>query len=114
MLTDTMAGVIETERRRGQRTPAEGMRAVIADGRRGGSCAQVKDLSRGGIALLTHWHAPVGQTVGVSLDGAMAPITGRVTRVQSGMLIVTFDQHEANLALLDQAMRATNGRRSGA
>ena len=114
MLTTAAVEAIEAERRRHPRAPGVGMHAVIADGRRGGSCAVVRDLSRGGIALVTNWLSPVGEIVGISLDGAMAPITGRVTRVQSGILIVAFDQHEANLTLVDQAMRAMGGRRPGA
>jgi hypothetical protein len=65
----------------------------------------VRDISRGGIALMCGRMAPPGTEVKVGLP-AGGSVFGRVVRSQDGIITVVFRQSETSLASVDRAVEA--------
>ncbi len=110
----TMANPTDDDRRRYERLAGAGLRGVFQKGPHAGKPASVRDLSRGGVALLTDWAAPAGEAVSIEFDGARGAAVGRVIRAQDGVLALAFAQDPANLAIVDRALAAleTGARRA--
>jgi methyl-accepting chemotaxis protein len=106
----TMADPTEEQRRRYERVPGGGLRAVLADGPHKGKEVLVQEISRSGVALVLEWQAPAGMSVSVTLCDVRSPILGRVIRTGSGILAIAFSQDEPNLRLVDQALTTFAGR----
>lgn len=100
----TMANPTDDDRRRYERLAGAGLRAAFKTGLHAGKPAPVRDLSRGGVALLTDWTAPAGEAISVVFDGATAPAVGRVIRAREGVLALAFAQDSANLAIVDRVL----------
>jgi methyl-accepting chemotaxis protein len=69
----------------------------------------VKDISRGGIAVLCDRDAAAGTEVRVGLPGG-GSVHGRIVRTETGLLTVAFRQDAATMALLDQTLDAIRTR----
>lgn len=104
-----MANPTDDDRRRYERLAGAGLRAVFRTGPRDGKQVVVKDLSRGGAALISDWAAPAGEAVSIVFDGSKVATAGRVIRAHDGMLALAFAQDPANLALVDQALAMISG-----
>jgi methyl-accepting chemotaxis protein len=105
----TMANPTEEQRRRYERLPGKGLTAVVAAiANTGGPPSRIivniRDISRGGVALETAWSPPAGEPVSITIDGGQDLIHGRTIRVRDGALAIAFGQDEANLRLIDRAM----------
>jgi methyl-accepting chemotaxis protein len=66
--------------------------------------ADIADISRGGIRLLTEMHAVAGAAVELRLPGVDALVAARIVRSNEGMLALAFRQNDEVLAQVDQAM----------
>ena len=110
----TMANPTDDDRRRYERLAGAGLRAVFQSGAHAGKPVSVRDLSRGGVALLTDWAAQAGEAVSIAFDGAQGAAAGRVIRAMDGVLALAFAQDPANLAIVDRALAAleTGARRA--
>ncbi|HZF76370.1 MAG TPA: methyl-accepting chemotaxis protein [Acetobacteraceae bacterium] len=104
----------EGERRRYERLAGNGLRATLRP--RGGAEqeAEVKDIARGGIALLSGLVLDAGAEVEVVLPGAGGPVTGRVARCGGGTVAIAFRQDPAMLARIDRALDMLGGRAKAA
>ena len=100
----TMANPTEDQRRRYERLPGHGLRAVFENGPHKGESVQVKDISGGGIALVCAWLPPPGEAVSVALGGSATCVAGRVIRAGGGLVAIAFGQDEGNLVLIDRAL----------
>ena len=83
-------------------------RRDFGSGPNNGQPVRIRDISRGGAALLTDWSPPEGQSVSVTVADLPTAIVGRVIRARSGVLAVAFGQDDANLALIDRALSLIN------
>jgi len=93
------------ERRAYERVPGAGATASMTIQGHTEIQAVVKDISRGGVALLSNNTAPAGTQVQVSLP-AGATVAGRIVRATNGLVTISFRQEGSNLALLDRAVDA--------
>lgn len=66
----------------------------------------MRDLSRGGAALLCDWILAAGTAVEVELPNADGKITGRVVRADGREMGVVFGADPANLARIDRVLDA--------
>jgi hypothetical protein len=90
------------DRRSYERVPGGGLTARLTI--KGADVhAAVRDISRGGIALLCTTTAPPGAEVKVALPIG-GSISGRVVRCEGGLVTVAFNQGAANIALLDRTL----------
>ena len=99
----------EVERREYERVPGGGaIGSLVIEGGGGadadveGRCV-IRDISRGGVALLCAMVAPPGAQVRVSLPGA-AGVSGRVVGAGNGVVTISFRQDGPNLALITRAV----------
>jgi hypothetical protein len=67
--------------------------------------AEVKDISRGGVALIANTTAASGAEAQVGLP-AGATVPGRIVRCENGLVSLAFRQDVASLAALDRALEA--------
>jgi methyl-accepting chemotaxis protein len=98
-----------TDRRAYERIPGGGITASLAVQGSGQVQAVVKDISRGGVALLSNITAPPGTAAEVGLP-AGATVSGRLVQSESGQVTIAFRQDTASLALLDRALDAITQR----
>jgi methyl-accepting chemotaxis protein len=100
----TMANPTEEQRRRYERLPGNGLRAIFDHGSDNKDAVQVRDICRGGTALISAALPHAGEAVSVSLGGSTAGIAGRVIRAGGGIVAIAFGQDEANLLLIDRVL----------
>jgi methyl-accepting chemotaxis protein len=103
----------ESERRRYERVPGGGARAVLRP--RGGQelAVVVDDIGRGGIGLQCDLALEPGDEVDVILSCADGPIGGRVARARNGLLGISFAQDPAMIARADRMMDAFRANSGG-
>jgi hypothetical protein len=94
----------ETDRRRYERVSGDGSRATLRVAGRIDAEITIKDISRGGIALICDWPLPAGMEIEVVLPGAAGPLSGRVARAENGLVIATFRHDPTSLGALDRAL----------
>jgi methyl-accepting chemotaxis protein len=99
-----MARGEENERRAYQRIPGQGCRATFQPAGSAGIQAEIRDISRGGAALLTSWQAEPGTLVDIRLPDATAAVAARVVRCKDGVAAMAFRQDAEMLAAVDQAL----------
>lgn len=92
------------ERRRYERIAITGVTVGLRTRGRENDRVLIKDLARGGAALMCDWTLPPGTPVEIDLPGVDGPITGRVVRATGGELAVVFSSDPAVLARVDQAL----------
>jgi methyl-accepting chemotaxis protein len=66
--------------------------------------AEIVDISRGGVLLLTPWSTSAGTEVQVVLPGGNDPVSARMVRADGGHLALAFRQDAATLLRLDAAL----------
>ncbi len=93
----------ETERRRYERIPAQGMTATLRVEGRAAHDANVQDISRGGAALLTKIAYPVGTEIELGFPGGIA-VKGRVARVRNDIIGISLRQDDATLSQIDRVL----------
>jgi hypothetical protein len=74
----------------------------------------LKDLSRGGAAVVCDLTLLVGAEIDIELPNAGGAITARVVRSGGGTLAVVFHQDAAALARIDRALDAIAVKREAA
>jgi methyl-accepting chemotaxis protein len=94
-----------TERRAYERLPGGGAAATLTLPGLADIKTVVRDISRGGIALMCRSIAPPGTEVKVGLP-AGGNVSGRVVRSHDGIITVVFRQNETSLASVDRAVEA--------
>ena len=94
------------ERRRYQRVSANGAPAVLLVPGRDPIRTALRDLSRGGAALLCDLPLAAGTEVSVELPDAGQAVVARVIRSGAGFLAVSFHQDPAALTQIDRALEA--------
>jgi methyl-accepting chemotaxis protein len=104
-----MARHDEAERRRYERIPGRGHRAVLEAPGQARIEATIEDISRGGVALAVSWPGAAGSEVMVALPGTTALIQARVLRSEGGHLALSFRQGQAALADVDKALAMIGG-----
>jgi methyl-accepting chemotaxis protein len=104
----------ERERRRYERLPGGGARAVLRLGGAGDNgsetTAVVDNIGRGGIALICGLVLESGTEVAVVLPGAGGPIGGRVARAADGAIGISFAQDAETIGHIDRALDAIGAR----
>ena len=104
-----MARHDEAERRRYERIPGRGHRAMLEAPGQARIEATIEDISRGGVALAVSWPGEPGSEVMVALPGTTALIQGRVVRSEGGHVALSFRQGQAALADVDRALATIGG-----
>lgn len=110
----TMANPTDEDRRRYERIPGNGLRAIFADGPHKGTTVAVGNISRGGVLLKSDWAPVAGQSVSVEMGGHQGVIAGRVVRADAGNLALAFRQDAENLARVDTVLSAVRPHRQAA
>ncbi|MDO9711057.1 cache domain-containing protein [Paracraurococcus lichenis] len=101
----------ESEQRHYERVPGGGASARLRPGQGGAAVqAEIRDISRGGAALVCALALPAGAEVELDLPGAGMPVAARVARTDDGVLAVTFRQDPATLACIDRTIETIAGR----
>ncbi len=99
-----MARNDDEERRRYERIPGNGAKAVLRPHGAPEIHAAIADISRGGVALRCDWSASVGTDVSVELPGADEAMIARVVHARAGLLGLAFRQDPVMLRRADQAL----------
>jgi len=99
----------DADRRAYERIPGAGAPATLAISGSHLLHAEVKDISRGGVALIATATAAAGAEAQIGLP-AGATVSGRVVRCESGLVSLAFRQDAATLAALDRALAAIKQR----
>jgi methyl-accepting chemotaxis protein len=94
-----------TDRRAYERLPGGGAPATLTMPGLADIKTIVRDISRGGIALMCGSTVPPGTEVKVGLP-AGGSVSGRIVRSQDGIITVVFRQNETTLVSVDQAVEA--------
>ena len=95
---------VSSERRRFERIPGGGAMASFTHGGDESLRAEIVDIARGGVALLTHIALPAGTEIFVSLPGASGPASGRVAWADGTRLAIAFRQNKTTIARVDEAL----------
>jgi len=93
----------EAERRLYERIPGMGAEATLRVAGRPAVQATIRDIARGGIALLHTCSVDVGTDAEVGLPGGNS-IKARVVRADNDLISLAFRQDHASLAQIDRAM----------
>jgi len=93
------------DRRSFERIKGDGMTAMLQVGGSAAVQAAVRDISRGGIALLSSLGGTAGTEVKVALPGD-ATVSGRIVRAVDGVVSIAFRQDAASLARVDGVLAA--------
>ena len=93
------------DRRTYERLPGAGAAATLTMPGLPEVKTAVRDISRGGIALMCGSTAPPGTEVKVGLP-AGGSVSGKVVRSHDGIITVVFRQNETSLASVDRAVEA--------
>ena len=91
------------DRRAYERIPAGDARASLLIPGRDEISSKIRDISRGGIALICDAVSPSGATVKVGLP-AGGTVSGRIVRSEGGTLSIAFNQDAATAAQVDKAL----------
>jgi methyl-accepting chemotaxis protein len=91
-------------RRRYERIPGNGAKAVLTANGHAPRQVAVQDLSRGGVAILCDWKLQAGAEVTIELPGAPGTISGRAVRSAGNVLALVFRQDTQTLARLDRSL----------
>jgi HAMP domain-containing protein len=110
---EAMTKTDDANRRRYERIPGNGAEAVFRPPGAAEVRALIADISRGGVGLRTNWAAAAGAEAQVSLPGVDTPVTARVARTLSGVLVLAFRQDEAMLRQVDVALARIGGAAMG-
>jgi methyl-accepting chemotaxis protein len=95
----------QDERRAYERIPGGGAMVSLTIGRLGEVRAEVRDISRGGAALLCGSTASAGTEVQVGLPSG-GIVSARIVRSENGVVMVAFRQDVASATRLDSALEA--------
>ncbi|MBB5692128.1 methyl-accepting chemotaxis protein [Muricoccus pecuniae] len=100
------SGGEEKDRRRYERIPARGVRVTLRSAKLPGAGTEVelKDISRGGAALVLDWEADTGTGLELAFPGVQGPIPARVVRAQGGVVSVVFRQDEESAQRIDRVL----------
>ena len=101
-----MARKDEAERRIYERIPGGGRRIAVDLPGQPRREATIRDISRGGLAVLASWTEQAGTELTVTLPGIDLPVPARVVRGGSGSVALAFHQDPATLSRVDQALAA--------
>jgi methyl-accepting chemotaxis protein len=93
-----------TQRRRYERIPGHGARAMLGWHGAAAIPVEIRDMSRGGIALICPALLAAGVEVQVTLPGRDSAVAGRIARAEPGIVAVAFRQDPAAIVQIDQAM----------
>jgi methyl-accepting chemotaxis protein len=93
----------EAERRLYERIPGSGTEATLRIAGRPTAQATIRDIARGGIALLHTCNVEVGADAEIGLPGGSS-IKGRVVRAGNNLISLAFRQDPASLAQIDRAL----------
>lgn len=104
-----MANTDDQDRRRYERIPGNGARAVLRLHGQKELCVVIEDISRGGLALRCDWSASAGTEVNLELPGADGAVGARIVWSRTGVLARAFRQDEAMLRLVDRALAHIGG-----
>ncbi len=102
-----------SDRRAYERLPGAGATATLTMPGLTDLKTVVRDISRGGIALMCNSIASPGTEVQVGLPVG-GSVFGRVVRSQDGMITVVFRQNETSLTSIDRAVEAIRQKASSA
>jgi methyl-accepting chemotaxis protein len=91
------------DRRAYERIGGGGVTAALVPHGAAAIQAVVRDISRGGVALLCSVRARAGAEVQVRLPGGV-DVPGRIVRSEDGFVSILFRQDAGSLALVDQAL----------
>lgn len=96
----------DANRRRYERIPGRGVRArLVAEGLpAGGQEVELRDVSRGGAALASHWQPTPGTALELVMPGLNGGIPARVVRSGNGAVALAFRQDAASMALADRML----------
>ncbi len=95
----------DDERRRYERISGGMRRASITIAARPMISGVIRDISRGGIAILSGTPVPAGTACMITMPGAADPIKARVARFGGDFLALAFGQDEASLRQVDAILR---------
>jgi methyl-accepting chemotaxis protein len=105
-VNDFLSAVKQTQgddRRAYERIPGAGAKAALSVQGHANVSSLVRDLSRGGIALICDMTSPAGTEARVGLPSG-GSVTGRVVRSGNGLLSIAFRQDAESIALLDRTI----------
>jgi methyl-accepting chemotaxis protein len=102
------------ERRRFERIAGNGVAATLRLPGKTAMKATISDLSRGGVALRHSGAVEVGWDVEVDLPEAGGPVTGRVVRVEGGLVSIAFSDTPAMLVRVDRSLASLSAARKAA
>jgi methyl-accepting chemotaxis protein len=92
----------EGDRRRYERVPGQGLRAMLRGIGAAPAEVEIADISRGGIALATGLTAPSGTDVTLGLPGGLGEVRGRVVYGGEGRLGIVLRQDAETIARIDR------------
>ena len=101
------------ERRREERLAGNGVTATLRVPGRDAARMTVRDLSRGGAALLGA-AVPVGTQVEIELPDAGGMVRGRVSRAEGGVVAIEFAEDATIRSRVDRALQALGAMRAAA
>ncbi len=103
------------DRRRFERIAGNGVTAMLRLTGKPAVKLVIGDLSRGGVGLRQDGAVEeVGKPAEVDLPEAGGPVTGRVIRVERGMISIVFGDDPATLARVDRALASLSSARKAA
>jgi methyl-accepting chemotaxis protein len=111
-VTDFLAAMQHSDgadRRAYERVPATNITATLSIQGLADIQAQVRDISRGGVALVCNSAASSGTEVKVGLPTG-GSLSGRVVRSENGVMTIAFRQNAATMTLVDRVLAAIESR----
>ena len=102
------------EQRRFERIAGNGVAATLRLPGKTAMKATISDLSRGGVALRHSGAVEVGWDAEVDLPEAGGPVTGRVVRVERGLVSISFSDTPAMLVRVDRSLASLSAARKAA
>jgi methyl-accepting chemotaxis protein len=94
------------ERRRFERIGTGSVGVMIRLSGQAPTQATIEDLSQGGAALLCDQSAAVGSEISIDLPESSGTVSGKLVRVQGGLLKIEFRGDDATIRLVQGAIRA--------
>jgi methyl-accepting chemotaxis protein len=102
------------ERRSYERIPGDGASVTLRVAGQPATRATLRDLSRGGVAVLSDLDLAVNVEVEVELPNAGGAVSARIARRGAGILALAFDQDAEALVRVDRALDALTGAKRAA